>query len=253
MDTISIKQRKPSKARQALVEYRVHSAAGILPMGNPFSLNRTLSIQQQLDTPSSAYIDIVDNLLMASERNTRQRWILTAARRGDGVTATAIGLAHTLGALNKSTLLVDANFHDAALSGDLSGPGLLQLLQGECAIENALIQGDDSRSFSILPAGSGMEKPLLLMDNDRLKSCMETLSNAFDFVLIDTPAFDSSLDAQLMIPHVEGCIVVVRAEKTGKHVLLKIQQKVEKAGGKILGFVFNRESRLIHNIAKRWL
>jgi len=130
-----------------------------------------MSIQQQLDTPSDAYIDILDNLLMSSGQHTRQRWLLTAARNGDGVTTTAIGLAHTLGALNKRTLLVDANFHDDSLSADLSRPGLIQLLQGECSMEEAVISGDYSRSFSILTAGGGMENPLLLMDNDKLRAC----------------------------------------------------------------------------------
>ena len=213
------------------------------------------TIRQHMEEPSGVHLNIVDNLLVTTGNRRGQRWLLTSTRQAAGTTATAIGVAQTLAAKNRSTLLVDANFHDPSLTREIcvSGhPGLYQLMTDQASLEDALVANPFGNRFSFLPAGTDKPDPLLFLDEDRLKSCLAMLSDRFDYVILDGPPFESGLDSQLLAPRVDGCILVVRERKTGKQLLMKTRQCIEKANGRLLGLVFNGERKWASKIGRHW-
>jgi capsular exopolysaccharide synthesis family protein len=225
-------------------------------MRNPFSRGHPMSLARQIEQPTIAYVDIVDNLLITTDNKPKQQWLVTSARTGDGVTTTAFGLAQTLGARGKSTVLIDANFVDASLSKvccNAPDTGFVQILKGDCEITSAILPSNNTRTFSIIPAGTGTLEPLQLLNSKRIKARIEALSTSFDYVLIDTPAFDSNFAVRLLLSCVHGCILVVRAEKTTKQRLVKLTQQIEKSGGHLLGFIFNCEQPWAQKIANYWM
>jgi protein-tyrosine kinase len=77
----------------------------------------------------------------------------------------------------------------------------------------------------------------------------EPLKEKFDLIIVDAPPAMMFPDGPGIVPHVDGVILVVEAEKTRWQVALEVKNKITRQGGNILGIVFNRRNYYI----PRWL
>jgi len=77
------------------------------------------------------------------------------------------------------------------------------------------------------------------------KECMEHLRAAFDYILIDCPALQSTSDALTLAPVVDGTILVVEAEKTRKDQILRAEKSIDFARGRIIGHILNKRSYVV--------
>ena len=63
---------------------------------------------------------------------------------------------------------------------------------------------------------------------------------SFDYVLIDCPTLNTSSEATLLAPFVDGTVIVVEAGRSRRDQIQRAQQMVELADGRLLGFVLNK-------------
>lgn len=195
------------------------------------------------DSLTAAYAGIVDAMILAARGCSHRRWLITAARTGDGTTTTAIGIARALAARQYRALLVDANLRSPRISQQLDvpeSPGLVQLILNGHRAEEVCCRRDELGDFAVVPAGQQDVEPVELLSKSRAAEVLEELSKTYDFVVIDTPALNEGLDAVALAPHVDGCVLVVRAGKTGRQDLVRAREQIQEAGGKIVGLVFNQ-------------
>jgi capsular exopolysaccharide synthesis family protein len=205
---------------------------------------------------AEAFGEVVNALLFTTKNLTQQRWLITSASAGEGKTISAIGLASTMALRNKKILLIDANLHNPSISKRcvLGTPGgLIEVLHKEWKLEEALQEIPEIRNLFVLGAGNGNVEPYELLKGKRMQEFLDKMQHLFDFIIIDSPALEGALDALLLAPHVEGCVMVVQAEKTGRSAVLKARNEIEEAGGKLLGVIFNREKERIPKIFRRWV
>jgi capsular exopolysaccharide synthesis family protein len=203
---------------------------------------------------SETFGETADTLLFTTQNQTQQRWLITSALAGEGKTLSAIGLASTMARRNKKVLLIDANLRNPTITQRYSFAaqgGLIEILLQGLKLKDALHQDDEIENLFVLGAGNRDTEPFELFNGERMRVFLDKIQSLFDFIIIDVPAFANALDALLLVPHVEGCIMVVQAERTGKSAVLKARQQIEEAGGKILGLIFNREKQHIPNIFHR--
>ncbi|MFQ5790684.1 MAG: CpsD/CapB family tyrosine-protein kinase [Acidobacteriota bacterium] len=199
-----------------------------------------------LDKVSDAYARIVDSLLIARDSRSHQRWVITSTRTGDGTTTTALGIARALAARGIKGLLIDANSRNPSISqglNDPSHPGLLEAIKGEHQASEVCQEGHAMGNFAVVAVGRKEAEPLELLTNPRIIELLGDFAGHYDVVVVDTPALDQGLAALTLAPHVDGCVLVVRSAKTGKRALQKARERIEKAGGKILGTVLNGSMR----------
>ena len=69
---------------------------------------------------------------------------------------------------------------------------------------------------------------------------LNALSLTFSHTLVDCPSISSSYEAALLAPEVDGVILVVEADRTRKHQILRARQTIEMAHGKLIGMVLNK-------------
>lgn len=69
---------------------------------------------------------------------------------------------------------------------------------------------------------------------------LNALSMTFSHTLVDCPSICSSYEASLLAPEVDGVILVVEADRTRKHQILRARQTIEMANGKLIGMVLNK-------------
>jgi len=203
-----------------------------------------------------AFGETVNTLLFTTKNLTQQRWLITSALAGEGKTISAIGIASTMALRNKKILLIDVNLHNPSISkryGFGAPGGLKEVLQKGWELNQVLHEVREIKNLFVLGAGEGNVEPYELLNGKSMGKFLNKIQHLFDFIIIDSPALEVALDTLLIVPHVEGCIMVVQSEKTGRRAVLKARNQIEEAGGKLLGVIFNREKEIIPKIFHRWL
>ncbi|MBL7963451.1 MAG: ParA family protein [Flavobacteriales bacterium] len=113
---------------------------------------------------------------------------------GVGKTTTAINLAACLGALERRTLLVDADPQANATSGTGYDPREVKASIYECIINGTppqeVIQGTDNPNLDLLPGhidlvGAEIEMIDLPEREKRMKAVLDPLRDQYDFIIID--------------------------------------------------------------------
>jgi chromosome partitioning protein len=115
---------------------------------------------------------------------------------GVGKTTTTVNLAACLAAIEKKTLLIDLDPQGNATSGvgldkNSCDPTIYQVLMGEADILQAIKSTELQKLFCVPANGhlAGAEVELVGMEERelRLKKALESVSEAFDFIIIDCP------------------------------------------------------------------
>ncbi len=169
---------------------------------------------------------------------------VTSSTRGEGKTFCACNLAAQAAWLGKNTLLIDADAHAHGVARWLKlahgRVGLGDVLQGgadpEVAIQTIAVGG--GCTLDVLQAGEYLRRSAWLL-SPRFQRLIDHLSAKYDLVLIDTPPLNVLSDAAQVASAVDGVVVVVRGGVTERHGLELTLQRLERAGGRLIGVVLN--------------
>jgi receptor protein-tyrosine kinase len=177
--------------------------------------------------------------LAAKQRDAdSQVIVITSAAPVEGKTLTATNVAlATAESGAHPTLLIDADLRRPTLSLHLQPPagvGLAEVLAGTASLKDALCRIQDTNLW-VLPAGAVTEKPLALLQPERLDPFLARLRTMFDLVVVDTPPVVPYSDANRIGMLADGVILVVRAGQTTKPVMDRALESLQ--GTKILGAV----------------
>jgi protein-tyrosine kinase len=166
--------------------------------------------------------------------------LVTSAIAGEGKTFVSSNLAQAIVRQNKRrALLIDADLRCSrqhlVLHAPLK-PGLTDYLRGD-ADEMAVIQHGQEGNLCFVAGGQTVPNPSELLSTDRLKTFLDRIASAFDWVIIDSPPCLPVGDARVIADVCDGVLLVVRAGSTSLEVAQKAQQTF--GGKKILGVVLN--------------
>ncbi len=167
---------------------------------------------------------------------------LISAMPSDGKTFCAINYAIACAQLGMRTLLVDCDLRLRSLTKSFSGEksaGVSDIISGKALLE-ATTQRTSIDGLFVLGAGQRVINPLELLSLPSFTQMMNDARLRFDRVVIDTaPAIPVS-DTLLILKNVESVCLVVGAGMTSRDVIARALQKLEEAGVKPMGFIFNR-------------
>jgi len=117
--------------------------------------------------------------------------VITSGKGGVGKTTVTANLGSALARLGQRVLLIDVDFGLNNLDVVLGVEGkvvydITDVFEGRCRIKQALIQCSDKKNLFILPSGNMQASSLI--NGQNIKVMIESVSNLFDFILIDCPA-----------------------------------------------------------------
>jgi protein-tyrosine kinase len=116
------------------------------------------------------------------------------------------------------------------------GPGLVQVLRGECEIE-AAIQTSPVERLAIMPVGEPAHNFPLAIRTAALPDLLGELRSRFGLVVFDLPAVLNSTDTEVLARLADQVLFVVRAGVTPAKL---VQQAIDQLGEEnILGAVLN--------------
>jgi protein-tyrosine kinase len=166
--------------------------------------------------------------------------LVTSAVPGEGKTFVASNLAQAIARQHeRRVLLVDADLRcprqHLALQAPVK-PGLTHYLLGD-ADEMAAVQHGQEGNLCFIAGGQPVQNPTELLSTGRLKTLLERIGSAFDWILVDSPPCLPVADARLLADVCDGVVLVVKAGSTPLELVQKAQQTFQ--GKKILGVVLN--------------
>lgn len=165
---------------------------------------------------------------------------ITSSVAGEGKSTVALNLAAVLAErAEHRVLLIDFDMRRPRVRDLLGGhpPGLQELLEGKCELEQALHQ-EASLGFSYIPVIVPIEEPLKLLSNtQRLERVIAAARHRFDYVILDAPPILPVSDALFLSEASDAVLFVVRAGETSGRMLSRSLAILRK--DKLLGLVFN--------------
>lgn len=167
---------------------------------------------------------------------------ITSSVRGEGKSTTAINLAYVLAESGKRVLLIDGDLRLSSISKKMeirSTPGLTNLLLGFESQQLGDFKSDLLDNWYIIPAGDIPPNPSELLGSRKMENLLRSLSERFDYIVIDLPPVNIVSDALAISNLISGMIVVVREEYTEKKEFEACVRQLRLSNIKVLGCVMN--------------
>jgi polysaccharide biosynthesis transport protein len=178
--------------------------------------------------------------------------MVTSAQAGEGKSTTIANLAIAFAHAGRRTILVDLNFRNSCsekLFGVEDKPGVTDVVSGHVSLESALIRrssipdhifapechGVADNDLWVLPSGS--VNPVDVGAARQLPELLRDLSERADIVLLDAPPLLDAGDAIALTAHVDGIMVVTRANLNRAATLDELRRVLEVTPAVKLGFI----------------
>lgn len=167
--------------------------------------------------------------------------LFTSSLPNEGKTTIAVNTAIAMAASDKKTLILDADMRNPSVH-------LLFNCVNTRGLSDLISQGGDWRQYIIKPnipnlylinAGRKPMNPAKFLTSGRFLKLLEEFSREFDYVVIDMPPVLLVPDSQLVAPHVDGVVLVIRKGKTNISAAKAAQDSLKRANANIIGAVLN--------------
>lgn len=168
---------------------------------------------------------------------------LTSFSASEGKSTVSFQLAASLAQTGKRVLLLDSDLRKSVLQSRLRVRGkingLSHYLSGMLAV-NDLICSTDVPGLFVLFAGTRVPNAAELLGSNRFKKLIPALKDVFDYVIVDAAPLGQVVDCAVMAPELDGVLLVVDTTHNSYKLERRIQNQIQKSGGRILGVVLNR-------------
>jgi capsular exopolysaccharide synthesis family protein len=194
------------------------------------------------------------NLRHVMEEGGVRSVLVTSAIPGEGKTTVAWNLARTEAAFGANVLMVEADMRRPALARGLGASatsGLSQLLTAQDRFEDVVQSTGFQESkngtasaarIDVLLAGTPPSNPAELLGSDRMQALLETVPEAYDLVVLDTPPASVVSDVIPMLGSVGAVVVVGRLGMTTYESAIELREQLENLDAPLLGVVVNADS-----------
>lgn len=205
--------------------------------------DRTIYDDFDPEAPEATEFRRVYARITGRSQTDRMRTLLfTSAERGEGKTTSSV-LFSMVSAMHQGarTCLVDADLHRPRIDKMLDvprEPGLAEILAENLAIESS-IKSTRHENLKVIPSGGRRPYPSELLQPDALAATIGKLRLLFDLIVIDAPPLLPVSDPAILSREVDGVVLVVRAGKTRRDVVLRAKKILEDVGAHMVGVIVN--------------
>lgn len=173
---------------------------------------------------------------------------VTSTLEGEGKTTVAAGLAQTAAQAGMKTLLVDGDWHQSDL-------GRMFRLQSRRAngshrppnrrnhVEQVVFTHPET-GLDIVPAMAGAESSSHFARSGEFRTMLVSAREHYDFIVIDTPAVNTSADACSLADHADEVVFVIAWNRTSREKALLALQALQGCDARVRGIVLNKVDSL---------
>jgi capsular exopolysaccharide synthesis family protein len=170
-----------------------------------------------------------------------QMMVVSSASSGDGKSVSAVNLAGALSLKTDSrVVLVDGDFRKPTIHTQLGipkGPGLADVLNGSCTMEQAIVHIEQFPNLYVFTAGDSTTNPAELLDSAAWTEVCLQLRDLFGYVVIDSPPVGRVADYDLLQAACDAVVLVIRPDHTNRKLCYSALKMVSQK--KLMGVLLN--------------
>jgi capsular exopolysaccharide synthesis family protein len=194
---------------------------------------------------AESYRTLRTNLLFMGTDRSLNTLLVTSAAPSEGKSTVALNIAISMAASGKKILLVEADMRRPRLARSFSmdaNRGLSTWLAvggtGDDHIQASSVEGVD-----VLVCGPVPPNPAELLHSKSFETVLAQMKATYDTVIFDSPPVLPVSDALSLASRCDGCILVVRAGRTTRHMLRDCKRQLASVRAPILGAVLNHQEQ----------
>jgi polysaccharide biosynthesis transport protein len=177
--------------------------------------------------------------------------LITAADRGAGKSYTTVGLSRSLATDGWRTVAVDGDLRKPTLHHQLGlrpSPGLADVLEDREDLDGVMQHASagsaaQGNEFDVIVAGPPTVEATELLTSARMRAAMGSLTERYDYVVLDSSPVLPVVDAVVLARNVDGVVLVVDARRSRRRDVRRTVQTLRATDANVLGFVFNRATQ----------
>lgn len=170
----------------------------------------------------------------------------TSGHPQEGKSTIAINYA-LVAALNQRVLLVDADLRHPVLHESFAvprRPGLVDVLGERRTLDEVVHQVRSQGQLELLTAGQPVSGIGDLMNSKRMHEFLDSVSGAYDVVVLDTPPVLAVSDTASIASRSPVDVALVVDHKSRRRTLTRALRELDLVDANVLGLVLNREGTL---------
>jgi capsular exopolysaccharide synthesis family protein len=205
-------------------------------------LKKPLVVMGDIDPlVAEQYRILYTKLEQISHKNSYKSFAITSSLKEEGKTITAFNLAYMMAReFKKKVILVECDLKNPSITSNFLDAqqeyGLVDVIKRAVALDVAITRLENS-SLYLLLAPRIARNSLELVGSPRMEVVMNTLKTQFDYVIVDAPPILHIADMNFISRIVDGLVLVVRAGKTPKDLVLKAVNSL--SNGNMVGIILN--------------
>lgn len=206
--------------------------------------SRQMSVLAQID-PTDTAIESLRSFrtsLQFSMLDAKNNIVLiTGPTPGLGKSFVSVNFAAVLAAAGKKVLLVDADLRKGYLHqyfGFDRENGLSDLVAGSCSLEHA-VHKEVVKNVDFISTGNMPPNPSELLLHENIGRLLQSLSDSYDYVLIDTPPVLAVSDTLILAPYVGSVFMITRAGQSTIGDIKESVKRCSQTGIAVKGVIFN--------------
>ena len=202
-----------------------------------------LSSDHQPSSLTESYKFLRTNLEFAAIGTSGIKTLLiTSSIPGEGKTTTATNLAISMAREGISVVLLDADLRKPALHktfGLQGHKGLTNFALGDASIEE-IMAPTEVETLRVIPCGPVPPDSTVVLRSAKMRELIQRLQNEADIVILDSPPLLSVTDPMLLVPLVDGVLMVVDIKTTGRNAVKRGADTLKQGSPRIYGTVLNK-------------
>lgn len=205
-----------------------------------------------------AYHQLASNLQFTKKDNVGSIILFSSHSQGEGKTTTVVNLAGVFQNSGYKTIVIDLNMRAPSLHGhfgiEQQYSGISTYLSQRDNIGN-IIFSTNFENLDIIPAGPIPPNPSELILSKRLTDLFETLKQKYNYIIIDTSAYDSALETQYLMQFSTMNLIILREKMSKKSTIVELEKIIQEKNLKNIGLVLksiikedkNKQNELLPN------
>ncbi|MDT5060825.1 MAG: polysaccharide biosynthesis transport protein [Acidobacteriota bacterium] len=202
-----------------------------------------LALIEDVRSPvTEAYRHLRTSLLLSSAGQPPKTILVTSSQPSEGKTTTAVNTAVILAQTGAEVLIIDCDLRRPRVHTHFNisnARGVTNYLSGETNTDDLLQPYDKLPSLKIMPSGPVPPNPAELLSSDEMRKLLNTVSERFTHIIIDSPPAISFTDASILSTMTDGVMLVVHGGKSSRAVVRRAKQQLLDVGAHIYGVVLN--------------
>ncbi|WP_080241228.1 GumC family protein [Spirosoma rigui] len=168
--------------------------------------------------------------------------MFTSSISGEGKSFLSLNLGASLALVDRPTVILEMDLRKPKLHSVLDMPntvGLSNYLIQEASLDDVLQPIPGFPNYHIITCGPIPPNPAELLSSPQLEKLFTELRERFAYVIVDSPPIGLVTDAQLIAPHVDATMFMVRHDHTPKAYLRMIDNLYKENRFNRLNLVLN--------------